>query len=396
MKELVKIIIFMVTLLICAASQAQTYEWQKSPLPNEIVLDKINRSISAGYKVEKRIEGINSNGQRTGNFTDWKVFSNQFKEYDIVYLYEWVKYILKDDKYKNYPQGVINIRNLKCYSRITEPEISVNPIASREQIRSSTKYYDCTCILTLKDINILAMEQALEGIRGGSRFALDNISVSGDVDKDDYKDKIVDILLDKDYKVVAKEYLEKLYAEQQTQKKGIYNDKTIAIENNFTAIGYYISVKASKNSVRVQIVNVSTGEYDGYAVVNYNNQSNTVSDDKILQATQKALRNVPEGSRLAIDNVSVSSGDKEYYKDKCIAIMINKGYKVVAKEYLEKLYDEQQQQQSGIYNDNTTVQENNFSAVGYFVNVKLTESSVRVQVVNVSTGEYEGNAVITF
>ena len=77
-------------------------------------------------------------------------------------------------------------------------------------------------------------------------------------------------------------------------------------------------------------------------------------------------------------------------------MLLDKGYKVVAKEYLEKLYQEQQDQQSGIYNDRTIVQENNFSAVGYFLNIKLTESSVRVRVVNVSTGEYEGNATVNF
>ena len=69
---------------------------------------------------------------------------------------------------------------------------------------------------------------------------------------------------------------------------------------------------------------------------------------------------------------------------------------MVAKEYLQKLYNEQQDQLSGIYNENTTVQENNFSAVGYYINVKATDSSVRVQVVNVSTGEYEGNATVNF
>jgi len=69
---------------------------------------------------------------------------------------------------------------------------------------------------------------------------------------------------------------------------------------------------------------------------------------------------------------------------------------VVAKEQLEKLYREQQDQQSGIYNPNTTVQDNNFSAVGYYINVKVTETSIRVQVVNVSTGEYEGNATVNF
>ena len=77
-------------------------------------------------------------------------------------------------------------------------------------------------------------------------------------------------------------------------------------------------------------------------------------------------------------------------------MLLDKGYKVVAKEYLERLYEEQQNQQSGIYNDKTTVQENNFSAVGYYINVKVTETSLRVQVINVSTGEYEGNSTVNF
>ncbi len=121
------------------------------------------------------------------------------------------------------------------------------------------------------------------------------------------------------------------------------------------------------------------------------------ANEKLSQAIDKALRNVREGSRLAIDQVSVRTGiNREDYKDQLIDILLDKGYKVVAKEYLEKLYEEQQNQQSGIYNDKTTVQENNFSAVGYYINVKVTETSLRVQVVNVSTGEYEGNATVNF
>lgn len=121
------------------------------------------------------------------------------------------------------------------------------------------------------------------------------------------------------------------------------------------------------------------------------------ANEKLSQSLDKALRNVREGSRLAIDQVSVKTGmNREDYKDQLIDILLDKGYKVVAKEYLEKLYEEQQSQQSGIYNERTTVQENNFSAVGYYINVKVTETSVRVQVVNVSTGEYEGNATVNF
>ena len=119
------------------------------------------------------------------------------------------------------------------------------------------------------------------------------------------------------------------------------------------------------------------------------------------KAFDKALMNVREGSRFSIDNVTISGNltndiNKESVKDNVIDVLLDKGYKVVAKEYLERLYQEQQVQQSGIYNENTVVQENNLSAVGYFLNIKITDESLRVQVVNVSTGEYEGNATITF
>lgn len=121
------------------------------------------------------------------------------------------------------------------------------------------------------------------------------------------------------------------------------------------------------------------------------------TNDNLPEVVDKALRNVPVGSRLAIDQIIVTINmDGEMLKDKLVDMLLDKGYRVVAKEYLEKLYKEQQDQQSGIYNERTTVSENNFSAVGYFINLKATDVSMRVQVVNVSTGEYEGNATVNF
>lgn len=121
------------------------------------------------------------------------------------------------------------------------------------------------------------------------------------------------------------------------------------------------------------------------------------ANEKLSQSLDKALRNVREGSRLAIDQVSVKTGmNREDYKDQLIDILLDKGYRVVAKDYLEKLYEEQKGWESGIYNESTTGKDNNFSAVGYYINVKVTETSLRVQVVNVSTGEYEGNATVNF
>ena len=134
-------------------------------------------------------------------------------------------------------------------------------------------------------------------------------------------------------------------------------------------------------------------------VVDLGGSPETQSIESLSKAMDKALRNVREGSRVAIDMVTVSGGvsiNREDLKDQIIDALLDKGYKVVAKDYLEKMYEEQEAQQSGIYNESTTVKTENFSAVGYYINVKVTETSLRVQVVNVSTGEYEGNATVNF
>ena len=119
----------------------------------------------------------------------------------------------------------------------------------------------------------------------------------------------------------------------------------------------------------------------------------SVSSQKLYDAITKATKNIDEGNRFALDNISVKDDnvDKEKTKGEIVDLLLKKGYKVVAKEHLAKLYKEQQGQQSGIYNEETIVESNKFTAVGYYLNVRIAEEYVQVQVVNVSTGEFEGN-----
>ena len=116
----------------------------------------------------------------------------------------------------------------------------------------------------------------------------------------------------------------------------------------------------------------------------------------LFNAISQATREIDEGNRFALDKLTITDGqtDKEKTKGQIVDYLLGKGYKVVAKEHLEKLYREQQGQQSGIYNPETTVEGNNFTAVGYFISARITEEYVQVQVVNVSTGEYEGNVTV--
>ncbi|MBR4837917.1 MAG: hypothetical protein IK004_05725 [Bacteroidales bacterium] len=119
----------------------------------------------------------------------------------------------------------------------------------------------------------------------------------------------------------------------------------------------------------------------------------SVLSQKLYDAITKATKDIEEGNRFALDNISVKDDnvDKEKTKGEIVDLLLKKGYKVVAKEHLAKLYKEQQGQQSGIYNEETTVEANKFTAVGYYLTVRITEEYVQIQVVNVSTGEFEGN-----
>ena len=143
-----------------------------------------------------------------------------------------------------------------------------------------------------------------------------------------------------------------------------------------------------KGSVKVNS-DGSVSNYYEYTVV----ELPGVVAQNLFNAISQATREIDEGNRFALDKLTITDGqtDKEKTKGQIVDYLLGKGYKVVAKEHLEKLYREQQGQQSGIYNAETTVEGNNFTAVGYFISARITEEYVQVQVVNVSTGEFEGN-----
>lgn len=189
--------------------------------------------------------------------------------------------------------------------------------------------------------------------------------------------------------------------------------ETVLTKSTRTKKGYDSFSSAYKAALReakqahpnkeVGIRNLSKGDVkvngDGL-VSNYYNYTVVelpgIVAQNLFNAISQATREIDEGNRFALDKLTITDGqtDKEKTKGQIVDYLLGKGYKVVAKEHLEKLYKEQQGQQSGIYNAETTVEGNNFTAVGYFISARITEEYVQVQVVNVSTGEFEGNVTV--
>ncbi|MBR3491107.1 MAG: hypothetical protein IKH44_02245 [Bacteroidales bacterium] len=197
-------------------------------------------------------------------------------------------------------------------------------------------------------------------------------------------------------------------AQKTTQKNEVVLTKSTRTRsgyNNYQA-AYKAALREAKQAnpnKEVGIRNLKEGEvkvngdgsvshYYTYTVV----ELPGVVAQNLFEAINQATREIDEGNRFALDKLTITDGqtDKEKTKGQIVDYLLGKGYKVVAKEHLEKLYKEQQGQQSGIYNPDTTVEGNNFTAVGYFISARITEEYIQVQVVNVSTGEYEGNVTV--
>lgn len=381
------VLAFMMSLNVYA--QQTLYEAKQPPKATEVIIGTIKEDFYGGitYTTKAKYHTYYSqdfSGDRRESISEEVLYNSLYKK-------------AKDLYGKTHPN--FTLRNFMSSGLTHQRETS----SENEKYITTLQHYIYPVSATVVTIDPKieaaetfsnSIEKALRNVHQGSRIAIDQVVVTDGRNREDCRDEIINVLLEKGYKVVAKEYLEKLYEEQQKQQSGIYNNNTTVQNNNFSAVGYFISVKVTKESLRVQVVNVSTGEYEGNV---FNSKQGDKSVALLSQTIGKALQNIREGSRVALDQVTVWSGiNREDYKDQVIDALLNKGYKVVAKEYLEKLYEEQQKQQSGIYNDRTVVQDNNFSAVGYFINVKVTETSLRVQAINVSTGEYEGTATTNY
>lgn len=206
------------------------------------------------------------------------------------------------------------------------------------------------------------------------------LSAQEDYNRAQQKPNQKEVILNKDAKT-SRGYnsYQSAYKAALREAQKTYAGKTIAIRD------------LSKGDIKIS--------GDG-SVLNYYNYTIVELPDVIYSALydaiQKATATIEEESRFAIEKVAITDqqSDKENVKSQITNLLLNKGHKVVAKEYLENLYKEQQGQQSGIYNEKTTIESNNFTATGYYLRARITEEYVLIEVVNVSTGEFEGNVSV--
>jgi len=221
------VVLTLIGLLFFSSTFAQDYK--NSPKENERVIGTV-------------IGTINSEGRAS------------WPNYDEVYIY------LLEKAKKEFPNKVIDIRN------VTKSDISSSTTTCSAKVIELNSNSPET---KLNETFVKAIDKAMSSIRASSRLAIDQISASGGLDRETVKDQLLDILLDKGYKVVAKEYLEKLKEEQEQQQSGGYNEKTTARTDNFSGVGYFLNVRVNEKSIRVQVINVSTGEYEGNATVEF-------------------------------------------------------------------------------------------------------------------------------
>jgi len=271
MKTTKKILLTILVIVLAAPAMfAQTYEWKKPPKPTERVLGTVECSdLPAGFIINYYSDCITSQGHGSSTIDKQKKYSDEqqyrwLKEYaESLYINDYPSFDLRNFMLKTERQEETTYEKDKLCAKVTY----LKYILTATVVVPNNKMHANISKIEEDDDLTKALCKALQDIREGSRIAIDQVRVLSGMDKNEYKDQIVEILIDKGYKVVAKEYLEKLYDEQQAQQSGIYNSKTTVKENNFSAVGYYLNVRLTETSLRVQVINVSTGEYDANVTI---------------------------------------------------------------------------------------------------------------------------------
>jgi len=238
--------IFLIGLGLMFFSSAFAQDYKGDPKSNERVIGTITETI---YKKSN----------------DW--YTTPRLGFDEIY-----SKLLEKAK-KEFPTKVIDLRNV-TYSQTSEDGQRPDQFGRGYYARTWTCNAKVVEFISpetkMNETLVKAVDKALSRVNGGSRLAIDQVSVSGsELTKNDVNDQLIDVLLDNGYKVVAKEYLEKLQEEQEKQTGGGFNERTVAKTDNFSGIGYFLNVRVNDKSIRIQVVNVSTGEYEGNTTVDF-------------------------------------------------------------------------------------------------------------------------------
>lgn len=226
----------------CCLCNAQTYEWQKPIKHGEKVLMTITDTIDAG-QLMTRTNGSDRDSRK--NYSVEELYNHMLEKMEIEL--GKINYILRQFEWKS-DEKMTHSYETSAYMYVYY-----------------RKYYYTSAIVVIPENPVSnAIDKALIGIEKGTRIAINRVSVPNGFSMEEIKDQMIEVLLDKGIKVVDKEYLDKLYEEIQSQHRDFYND---SIENSSSTVGYYLNINLTETTLRVQIINISNGEYVGNASV---------------------------------------------------------------------------------------------------------------------------------
>jgi hypothetical protein len=165
-------------------------------------------------------------------------------------------------------------------------------------------------------------------------------------------------------------------------------------ENEYTDIDI-------RSLVAERVVNPKTAIVIGKKKVVSAREASQAIDESIFKTLEtvmnKALNGVPDKSRVAVvDVISHNRSIKNTIEDFVEEILLEKGFRPVDRKDLDKAREEQALQYNGEFDEKTWSEIGKFAGAAYVLTVRSDENSIRVRVLNTTTGEVAGNATQRF
>jgi hypothetical protein len=120
-------------------------------------------------------------------------------------------------------------------------------------------------------------------------------------------------------------------------------------------------------------------------------------NDAVQRAINRAMRDVPSRSRVALVEVQAMDGSmRNRIQDIIEEALLDQNFRVVDRSELERIRAEQDLQTGGDFDERQAVSIGRFAGANYILTARVDREQVRIRLLNVTSGEVEGIATEEF
>jgi len=259
----------------------------------------------------------------------------------------------------------------------------------------------------LEDAVRTAVQQATAKVSKNAKMAI--VDVLSGSNADFIRGESEYTLVNQGFRVVDRGQLDRIRQEQGIQASWEVDDRTAVNIGRLAGAEYLITIRADGQGgltrLRWRILSTQTALVTGVASVPYQGTSSRGTvlslENALTSAIDQATTKVTKDTRIAVVQITTTNtSHRDYVMGESGHILVNKGFRVVNRNEIDRIRNEQRIQYSGEVDDKTTVDIGKLAGAKYIITGRIDGTGnlqrLRLRVLDTETAEVVGVSSVRF